>query len=130
MKITKDTQARARRLLRLCLDEQSTLNEETVRLISSRILTSKPRNYIPLLQAFADLVKLQVTKHTAIIRSAIELTEEEKLAITSRLVEKRAGLCFQWEVDPSLIAGFIVQVGDDRTDASVQSRLKRLAQQY
>ncbi len=127
MKISKDTQARARRLLRLCLDEQSILREDTVRLIAARLLASKPRNYLPLLQAFSDLVKLEVKKHTAIIRSAVELTDSEKQEITARLQEKKAGLHFQWEVDPSLIAGFIVQVGDDRTDASVLSRLNRLS---
>ncbi len=128
MKISKDIQARARRLLRLCLDEQSILQEDTVRRISARLLQSKPRNYIPLLRAFTDLVKIEVRKRTAFVRSAIELTPAEKQGIMERLNLRQAGLSYQWEVDPSLLAGFVIQVGDDRTDASVRSRIERLAQ--
>ncbi len=127
MKITKDTQARARRLLRLCLDEQSILQEDTVRLISARLLASKPRNYLPLLQAFTDLVKIEISKRTAVIRSAIELTASEKENIMQRLNQRKAGLRFDWQIDRSLIGGFVVQVGDDRSDASLRSRIERLA---
>ncbi len=128
MKISKDIQARARRLLRLCLDEQSILQEDTVRRISARLLQSKPRNYIPLLRAFTDLIKIEVRKRTAFVRSAIALTDGEKQDIMERLNLRQAGLNYQWEIDPSLLAGFVIQVGDDRTDASVRSRIERLAQ--
>ena len=36
-------------------------------------------------------------------------------------------LYYRWEVEPSLLAGVRIQVGDDVKDGSVRSRIDRLA---
>lgn len=127
MKISKDVHAQARRLMRLCMSADGVMNEDTVRQVATTISERKPRNYIPLLAAFTELVRLYQTAHTATITSAVPLSPTEQAAITSKLSAKHNGLLYQWQVDPALIAGITVRVGDQVTDASVKSRIERLS---
>ncbi len=126
MKISKEVQAQARRLMRLCIGADGLMNEATVRLVAGKIAAEKPRNYLALLTAFTELVRLEQAAHTATITSAVPLTEAEQAAITSRLNARQAGLNYNWQVDSSLIAGLTVKVGDNVTDASVRTRIEQL----
>jgi len=64
---------------------------------------------------------------TAIVTSAAPLTDEETAAVRAR-VEQMAGarVELQAQVDPDLLGGLTVQVGDRFLDASVRGRLERL----
>lgn len=127
MKISKEVQAQARRLVRLCLGEDGLLQEDRVRLVAARLQQEKPRNYLALLTAFTDLIRLEQARRTATITSAVPLTPEEQAAIRAKLDARTAGLQYKWLVDPALIAGMTVRVGDEVTDASVRSRIERLS---
>lgn len=127
MKITKEVQAQARRLMRLCVDANGVLQEDKVRLIATSIAERKPRNYVPLLSAYTELVRLAQAKNTATITSAIPLTDAEQADIRTRLDAQHKGLSYEWLVDPTLIAGITVKVGDNITDASVRTRIERLS---
>lgn len=126
MKISKEAHAQARRLMRLCIGPDGLMNEHTVRLVATRISAEKPRNYLELLTAFTELVRLERAAHTATITSAVPLSEEEKAAITARLNARQSGLNYEWLVDSSLIAGLTVKVGDNVTDASIRTRIEQL----
>ena len=126
MKISKEVQAQARRLMRLCIGADGLMNEATVRMVADKITADKPRNYLALLTAFTELVRLERAAHTATITSAVPLTAEEQAAITARLNARQAGLSYEWQVDSSLIAGLTVKVGDNVTDASVRTRIEQL----
>ena len=126
MKISKEVQAQARRLMRLCIGADGLMNEATVRRVADKIAAEKPRNYLALLTAFTELVRLEQAAHTATITSAVPLTEAEKTAITARLNTRQAGLNYEWQVDSSLIAGLTVKVGDNVTDASIRTRIEQL----
>ena len=126
MKISKEVQAQARRLMRLCIGADGLMNEATVRLVADKIAADKPRNYLALLTAFTELVRLERAAHTATITSAVPLTAEEQAAITAKLNAREAGLNFEWKVDSSLIAGLTVKVGDNVTDASIRTRIEQL----
>lgn len=127
MKITKDIQAQARRLMRLCMSPEGLLIEENVRKVAAGIVAGKPRNHIALLTAFTNLVRLEQEARTATITSAVPLSDSEKNAICARLNTRRNGLIYDWQVDSSLIAGITVRVGDQVTDASIKSRIERLS---
>ncbi len=61
------------------------------------------------------------------VRSAVALDDAQRSAIEGRLAALvGAAPRLTLEVDPSLIAGLVVQVGDDVYDASVRTRLSRL----
>ncbi len=126
MKISKEVQAQARRLMRLCIGADGLMNEATVRLVADKIAADKPRNYLALLSAFTELVRLERAAHTATITSAVPLTAEEQAAITAKLNAREAGLNYEWKVDSSLIAGLTVKVGDNVTDASIRTRIEQL----
>ena len=62
--------------------------------------------------------------------SASPLTGDEVAALTGRLQELSGGRVeLQVEVDPSLLGGLVVRVGDRLIDGSVRSRLERLRNQ-
>ncbi len=128
MKISKEVQAQARRLMRLCIGADGLMNETIVRQVADKIATEKPRNFLALLTAFTELVRLERAAHTATITSAVPLTEAEQAAITARLNSRQTGLNYEWKVDESLIAGLTVKVGDNVTDASVRTRIEQLTQ--
>ena len=65
----------------------------------------------------------------AIVTSAIELDEEEQEAISARLIQQfGANLEISFVVDPEILGGIIVQVGDKMIDDSVRGRLEALRQ--
>jgi F-type H+-transporting ATPase subunit delta len=61
------------------------------------------------------------------ITSAVELSEKEKEALRQSLTKQFGGdLSFTFSVDPSLMGGLRVRVGDRLMDTSVASRLTAL----
>lgn len=66
-------------------------------------------------------------KRTAKIVSAVELSDEEKDALIKKLGAYADGeIVPEYQVDPSIIGGFTVTLGDRIIDASVKSRLKEI----
>jgi F-type H+-transporting ATPase subunit delta len=66
----------------------------------------------------------------AIATSAAPLEADEVKAITARLEELTGGrVALETTVDPSLLGGLVVRVGDRLIDGSVRSRLERLRNQ-
>ena len=126
MKITKEAQAQARRLMRLCMGADGRLQEDNVRRVATTLCTEKPRNYLAILKSFTDMVRLEVQRHTATVTTARPIQEAEKAAIRAKLDARHPGLHYEWLTDSSLIAGLTVKVGDNVTDASVRSRIERL----
>ena len=61
------------------------------------------------------------------VRSAVPLDDGQRSALEARLAGLIGGKPqLKLVVDPALIAGLVVQVGDDVYDASVRTRLTRL----
>ena len=112
--------------MRLCIGADGLMDEAIVRQVADKIAADKPRNYLALLTAFTELVRLERAAHTATITSAVPLTEAEQTAIQAKLNARQAGLNYEWQVDSSLIAGLTVKVGDNVTDASVRTRIEQL----
>jgi F-type H+-transporting ATPase subunit delta len=75
-----------------------------------------------------DDVRQGITHATA--TSATELSPDEVRALTARLEESTGGrIALDVQVDPSLLGGLIVRVGDRLIDGSVRGRLERLRNQ-
>ena len=64
----------------------------------------------------------------AIVTTAVPLSEEEKDRIRARLSEQFGLLEFTFQVDPEILGGIIVRVGDTLIDDSVRGRLEALRQ--
>lgn len=66
----------------------------------------------------------------ATVTAAAELTQDEIRELTARLERSTGGrIALDVEVDPSLLGGLVVRVGDRMIDGSVRGRLERLRNQ-
>jgi len=66
---------------------------------------------------------------TARVSSAVPLTDEEQAALGGKLKALFGqALNLRFEVEPSLLGGVRVRVGDEVIDGSVKSKLDALAQ--
>ena len=63
------------------------------------------------------------------VTSAVELSAEDRKAIAQRMSEQfGTGLDFNFNVDPAILGGLVIRVGDKLLDDSVASRLAALRQ--
>ena len=63
------------------------------------------------------------------VTAAVELSPAERSAIEERLVEQfGSGLEFTFKVDPIILGGLVIRVGDKLLDNSVASRMAALRQ--
>jgi F-type H+-transporting ATPase subunit delta len=66
-------------------------------------------------------------RRPVLVRSAVPLEDSQRETLRDRLGRMLAATpLLSFEVDPALIGGLVVQVGDDVYDASVRSRLQQL----
>jgi len=64
------------------------------------------------------------------VTSAVPLTAEEKAALEQSLARRYGqALSLQYEVDPAILGGLVVRVGDQVIDGSVASKLAALREQ-
>jgi len=80
-----------------------------------------------ILAEFERLVHRRPERRLAQVTSAVPLTREEQEEFRTKLPERfGAGLDVQFEVDPTLIGGVYLRVGDQVIDGSVAGRLAAL----
>jgi F-type H+-transporting ATPase subunit delta len=89
------------------------------------------RNRLLLLPRIAAVYREQFQRSRGFldvwVTSAVELTPEERARL-SNLVRRRTGrqANLQLRVDPSLIGGLVVRIGDEKFDRSIANELVRL----
>src|SRR5512137_1992610 len=127
MKVKKQARLEAKRLFRFCLVD-GRLDENRVRQVAQRVITSGERDARGVLAHFLRLVKLDRAAHTAIVESATPLSAELQASIHAGL-KRRYGsaLAAEFSHRPELIGGVRVQVGCDVFDGSVRAKLAELA---
>lgn len=65
--------------------------------------------------------------HTARVTTAVKLSADEREQLEQRLMRQHGeNLIFEYEVDPSIIGGVRVRIGDHLIDGSVSGRLSAL----
>jgi len=130
MKISKLAQREARQLFRTCR-VNGLLDESRVRQAVSLLVSKKPRGYDGILSRLHRLVKLDLEQHAASVESATPLAADLQADVASRIAKiYGAGLDISFRQNPALIGGLRIQVGSDRYDGSVKTRLERLEQSF
>ena len=130
MKISKVAAATARRLFGFCqVDGQ--LDESKLRDLVSKLIDTQPRDYRAILAAIQRLTRLEMGRRDVTVESASELDESSKQRVEAGLAaEHGPKLAYTYKVNPSLLGGLRIQVGDDVLDGSVQGRLDRLSKAF
>jgi F-type H+-transporting ATPase subunit delta len=126
VKISKDIRQLSRTLVRDS-HVDGALDRDRINSIVRTIIEKKPRNYIQLLKNYQRLLRLEVEKRRATIESAAELDPEAGRQIVVSLEQKYGpGLATEYVINPALLGGVRVRVGNDVWDSSVRNRLERL----
>jgi len=129
--ITKRQAAReARRIFHFCLVD-GLLDEGRVRQVVQKILESRRRGYLLLMEQFQRLVKLAHLSRLARVQSAAPVPSDLQANIQDGLVRAYGpGLAIAFSLDPALIGGMRIQVGSDVYDGSVRRTLEQLERNF
>lgn len=97
------------------------------RFLGTLLETGQVGQLSAILAAFEDLVRRRPEHVVARVASAVPLSAQEKDSLRVKL-QRRFGpdLDFQFEVDPSLIGGIYLRVGDRVIDGTVAGKLSAL----
>lgn len=99
-----------------------------------KLLLHKEREgYLPeIVSAFVDQYKVYKGIQTVRLTTAIPVSEELKQAILQKIRSERQlqQIELNTEVKPDLIGGFILEIGDQRVDASVAFELNTIRKQF
>lgn len=83
-----------------------------------------------LVTRYEDLVNQERHIEKAIVRTAVPLSATELELIQRRLAERRraSAVTIEQRVDPAMLGGIVVRIGDTLLDGSVDARLATLRQ--
>ena len=106
------------------------LDRTRIGALVTKLIESKPRHYLRLLETYTRLVRLEIEKRTATIETATELPPGAGDKIVANLQRKYGNdLSARFVVNSELLGGMRIRVGSDVWDSSVRNRLQRLQQQ-
>jgi len=130
MKVSKVAAATARRLFGLC-QTAGRLDETKLRTVVARLIESKPRDYRAVLIALQRLTRLEADRRRVTVESAVALDDASRQRVVDGLAKAHGpNLSISYTVNPELIGGLRIRVGNDVLDGSVQGRLARLANAF
>jgi F-type H+-transporting ATPase subunit delta len=126
MKTRKQAQREAKRLFRFCLATGS-LDEDRARLVVQRLVDAARPGTLPVLSRFQRLVRLDRTKHSADVTSAVPLPADIRALLEAGVARLYGpGIAMSFAEDPTLLGGVRVTVGSDVYDGTVKGALTAL----
>ncbi|MBM3889825.1 MAG: F0F1 ATP synthase subunit delta [Verrucomicrobia bacterium] len=128
MKVSHEARRFARALFRASFTD-GRLDEAKARQVVQQLVTSKPRLLVPILKTYKRLVRLEQERNTARVECAAELAGGLREQIVGQLQQVYRRPIVAWfSVNPALIGGVRVRIGDDVWDGSVAQRLRALGE--
>ncbi len=102
---------------------------EMVGLFTLLVTKGHAEELIPVCDYFIGLVKKEKRIGAADVTSAVELSDAQKNRVEDRLLETTGyhSLEMQYHVDPDLIGGIVIRIGDRVVDSSIQTKLQNLS---
>jgi F-type H+-transporting ATPase subunit delta len=126
MKLNKEIRQLSRKMLQASFTDGQ-LDPGRIASLVDSVIAEKPRNYINALKNYKRLLRLEVEKRHATIETASEVDPAIRSEIVSNLKSKYGdGLAAEFHIDPQLLGGMRIRVGNDVWDGSVRNRLQRL----
>lgn len=126
MKLNKEIRQLSRKMLQASFTDGQ-LDPGRIASLVDSVIAEKPRNYIDVLKNYKRLLRLEVEKRNATIETASEVDPAIRSEIVSNLKSKYGDdLATEFHVDPQLLGGMRIRVGNDVWDGSIRNRLQRL----
>jgi F-type H+-transporting ATPase subunit delta len=126
MKLNKEIRQLSRKMLQASFTDGQ-LDPGRIASLVDSVIAEKPRHYINVLKNYKRLLRLEVEKRHATIETASEVDPAVRSEIVSNLTSKYGDdLATEFHVDPQLLGGMRIRVGNDVWDGSVRNRLQRL----
>ncbi|HEX8373315.1 MAG TPA: F0F1 ATP synthase subunit delta [Chthoniobacterales bacterium] len=126
MKLSKDSRNTAKQLFQASFMD-GRLNGDRLRQATNLLIERKPRNYLGILKEIQRLARLEISKHHAIIDSAMNLSQESLDRVVNDLRSQYGhDLTTELHIVPELLGGLRIQIGSDVFDGSVRGRLDNL----
>jgi F-type H+-transporting ATPase subunit delta len=102
-------------------------NPVTTALVSMVVGTGRSRDLTAIIDELVKLSAAEGDKELAEVRSAVELTDDQKQRLVAAL-ESKTGKKIELKViiDPTVLGGLVAQVGDTVIDGSIKTRLQQL----
>ncbi|MEV4378723.1 F0F1 ATP synthase subunit delta [Streptosporangium sp. NPDC049644] len=99
----------------------------TLRLVTQLVVHPRGRSLDSGLEEFGKLVAAQRQRLVAVVRSAIVLSEEQKQRLATWLrTSYGRDVHLNVEVDPRVLGGFSVHIGDDLIDTTIAGRIEEV----
>ena len=126
MKLNKEIRQLSRKMLQASFTDGQ-LDPGRIASVVDSVIAEKARNYVNVLKNYKRLLRLEVEKRHATIETASEVDPAIRSEIVSNLKSKYGDdLATEFHVDPQLLGGMRIRVGNDVWDGSVRNRLQRL----
>jgi F-type H+-transporting ATPase subunit delta len=126
MKLNKEIRQLSRKMLQASFTDGQ-LDAGRISSLVDSVIAKKSRNYIDVLKQYRRLLRLEVEKRQATVETASEVDPAVRSGIVANLKSKYGDdLSAQFHVDPQLLGGMRIRVGNDVWDGSVRNRLERL----
>jgi F-type H+-transporting ATPase subunit delta len=103
----------------------------TTSLVSMVVFNGRVRELASMVSHLLDLCAARGEKVVAEVRSAVELTDDQKARLAAALKQKTGkDVDIVVVLDPSVIGGIVTQIGDTVIDGSVRQRLSQLRESF
>lgn len=104
------------------------LSEELMGFLTIIVEKNRQNDMIPIFEYFIQRVKEFKKIGAATVTSAVELKAEQKARLEKKLLATTPYVEFEmhYQVDPSLIGGMMIRIGDHVVDSSIKTRLYKL----
>jgi F-type H+-transporting ATPase subunit delta len=129
MKLNKAIRKLSREMLRASFTDGQLDSGRIASLVDS-LIARKRRNYVDILKNYRRLLRLELDKRRARIETASDVESTISSELVANLKRKYGGdLTTEFVVNPQLLGGLRIRVGNDVWDGTVRNRLERLQQQ-
>jgi F-type H+-transporting ATPase subunit delta len=103
---------------------QGKVTAATLRLVSEVATYPRGRTLERALETYGGIAAERRSRLIAVVRTSIELTEDQKTRLTAALsAQYDRDIHLNVEVDPTVLGGLSVQIGDEEIDGTIQRRL-------
>jgi F-type H+-transporting ATPase subunit delta len=129
MKINKEIRKLSREMLRASFTDGQ-LDPGRIASLVDSLIARRRRNYVDILKNYRRLLRLERDKRRARIETASDVESTISSELVANLKRKYGGdLTTEFVVNPQLLGGLRIRVGNDVWDGTVRNRLERLQQE-